>query len=449
LMQFFSESMMALFIGSVFLLIILGFINNWPMVPNNITLLSVTMNWVITIPSFVNFFLFSYSMLIQYMGSVERIFYNVDKDITEGDFNAPRTVKSQEFPDKGVIEVNNIKVRYREGLPLVLDGVTFIINENEKVGIIGRTGSGKSSLLLALTRIINVENSKYYNQTQYDQKLGPFKVVNKDKIKRPQPNKDFSTVPNNKHQNNLNGQFYENQKAKFATLDMDQVIVDDNSAGYIKIDEEQIDGFGLNILRRGLCIIPQDTFVFSGSLKFNIDPYTQYTDHKIFDTLKKYRIFESIKTASDTQTESIQNKNIAVDQKKMLENKVYTETEKQELLNFKIEEAGKNLSVGQKQLICIARALIRKPKILLMDEATSNIDQMTDKMIQKIIKEDFNNTTILTIAHRLKTIIEYDRILVLDKGKLVEQGTPIDLINQEGIFHEMISKNGSEFEIIS
>ena len=82
---------------------------------------------------------------------------------------------------------------------------------------------------------------------------------------------------------------------------MDQVIVDDNSAGYIKIDEEQIDGFGLNILRRGLCIIPQDTFVFSGSLKFNIDPYTQYTDHKIFDTLKKYRIFESIKTASDTQ----------------------------------------------------------------------------------------------------------------------------------------------------
>ena len=131
-------------------------------------------------------------------------------------------------------------------------------------------------------------------------------------------------------------------------------------------------------MRKGLCIIPQDSFVFSGTLRFNVDPYKNFDDNLIYNTLEKYRIFESLKFDSNTSTS-----------KNNLSSK-----EKRNILDYKIEEAGKNLSMGQKQLICIARALIKKPKILLMDEATSNIDQMTDQIIQKIIKEQFKNTTI-------------------------------------------------------
>jgi ABC-type multidrug transport system fused ATPase/permease subunit len=185
MMQCYSEIIMAFFIGGVFLLISLGVIFEWPFIPKNISLLSLTLNWVITIPSFINFFLFRYSMFIQYMSSAERIFYNVDADLQEGDYLMPKPALNNKFPSTGIIEVKNIKVRYRENLPLVLNGVSFITNPNEKIGIVGRTGSGKSSLLLALTRMINVENSVFYKQVMYDQKLGEFKNVDKTKVPRP------------------------------------------------------------------------------------------------------------------------------------------------------------------------------------------------------------------------------------------------------------------------
>ena len=185
MMQCYTEVIMAFFIGGSFLMITLGVIYKWNFIPNNISLISVTLNWVITIPNFINFFLFRYSHFIQYMGSTERIFYNVDNSVREGDYQMPEPSLNKTFPSKGIIEVNNIKVRYRENLPLVLDGVSFITNQNEKIGIVGRTGSGKSSLLLALTRMINVENSVFYKQVQYDQKLGEFKDVDKEKIDRP------------------------------------------------------------------------------------------------------------------------------------------------------------------------------------------------------------------------------------------------------------------------
>jgi ABC-type multidrug transport system fused ATPase/permease subunit len=185
MMQCYTEIIMAFFIGGTFLLITIGVVNQWSFMPNDISILSVTLNWVITIPSFINFFLFRYAMFIQYMSSAERIFFNVDSSIKEGDYKMPEPKLSNKFPSKGIIEVNNIKVRYRENLPLVLNGVTFVTNENEKIGIVGRTGSGKSSLLLALTRMINVENSVFYKQVQYDQKLGLFKDVDKTKVNRP------------------------------------------------------------------------------------------------------------------------------------------------------------------------------------------------------------------------------------------------------------------------
>ena len=115
-------------------------------------------------------------------------------------------------------------------------------------------------------------------------------------------------------------------------------------------------------------------------------------------------------------------------------------------LNFEIEDAGKNLSVGEKQLVCIARALLDVPKILLMDEATSNIDQFTDLQIQEVIKHEFKNTTIITIAHRLNTIIQYDRIFVMQAGEIIEQGSPVELLTRESAFRDMVRENGSEYE---
>lgn len=185
MMQAYTEILMAFFIGGTFLFVTLGVVYRWPFMPRNIGLLAVTLNWVITIPSFINFFLFKYSMFIQYMSSPERVFWNVDEDVQEGDYHVPTPSLNKSFPSKGVIEVHNVKSRYRENLPLVLDGVSFTINSHEKVGIVGRTGSGKSSLLLALTRMINVENSVFYDQVQYDQKLGKYSKIDKKKIPRP------------------------------------------------------------------------------------------------------------------------------------------------------------------------------------------------------------------------------------------------------------------------
>lgn len=182
LIQFGTEFFMSIMIGCIFLFIVLGVVFSWPMIPDSLSLISVTMNWVITIPTFIGFFLFYYSMFIQFMGSIERIYSNVDNEIKEGDLALPKP--NRPFPQTGCISVENIKVRYREGLPLVLKGVTFDIKDGEKVGIVGRTGSGKSSLLLALTRILNVENSVFYDRIQYDQKLGVYKGVSKEKIEK-------------------------------------------------------------------------------------------------------------------------------------------------------------------------------------------------------------------------------------------------------------------------
>lgn len=115
-------------------------------------------------------------------------------------------------------------------------------------------------------------------------------------------------------------------------------------------------------------------------------------------------------------------------------------------LKFKLEAKGSNLSVGQRQLICIARAIIKKPKVLLMDEATANIDQKTDAIIQRIIKYSLNNTTVLTIAHRLNTIIQYDKLIILSDGKKIEEGSPLELIESGGYFAGLVSEGGEEFK---
>ena len=242
------------------------------------------------------------------------------------------------WPQEGKIKFENYSVRYRPTTEVVLKNLNLEIQGNEKVGVVGRTGSGKSTICLCLFRI-----------------LEPLE-------------------------------------------------------GTIYIDGEDITKIGLDILRQNLTIIPQDPCLMEGSLKYNIDPFNKANDEEIISILKKIG-FE------------------------------YTETD-DKILNRKIEQGGSNLSVGEKQLVCIARAILRKTKIIVMDEATANIDMKTEEKIQKALQYVLDNSTVITVAHRIKTIINYDKILVLNNGRIEEFDTPSNLLkNEKSLFYELYSKS--------
>ena len=247
-------------------------------------------------------------------------------------------LEKENWPQKGEIKFENYSVRYRPNTEIVLKNLNFKINSGEKIGIVGRTGSGKSTICLCLFRI-----------------LEPFE-------------------------------------------------------GTIYIDDEDITKIGLDILRKNITIIPQDPCLMEGTLKYNIDPFNIVEDEEIISILKKIG-FE------------------------------YSENDEL-ILNRKIEQSGTNLSVGEKQLICICRAILRKTKIIVMDEATANIDMNTEEKIQKALEYALNNSTVITVAHRIKTIINYDKILVLNNGEIIEFDTPKNLINNEkSLFYQLYSKS--------
>jgi ATP-binding cassette subfamily C (CFTR/MRP) protein 1 len=181
--------------------------------------------------------------------------------------------------------------------------------------------------------------------------------------------------------------------------------------GRIMIDDVDISSIGLQKLRSSLTIIPQDPALMEGTLRYNIDPLDRSTDDEIINVMKKIGFDYIIKRSGQG-------------------------------LNQEIAEGGSNLSVGEKQLICITRAILRKTKIIVMDEATSSIDYKTEEMIQKAINELLNNSTFITIAHRIKTIINYDRIMVLDNGQIVNFDVPQNLLNDKNsLFYELYSKS--------
>jgi len=242
-----------------------------------------------------------------------------------------------EWPEKASIEFKNVNARYREGLPLVLKDLSFAIEAGQKVGIVGRTGAGKSSVTLTLFRIVELDQ-------------GQICIVGVD----------------------------------IATL-------------------------GLHTLRNKLTIIPQDPVLFSGSLRMNLDPFSHYSDSQLWETLKMSH----------------------------LENFV---TNLKEGLQHEITEGGENVSVGQRQLICLARALLRKTKILVLDEATAAVDLETDDLIQETLRDSFKDCTVLTIAHRLSTIMDYDKVLVMQEGQVAEFASPKELLEDKStIFYSMCS----------
>ncbi|XP_078671004.1 ATP-binding cassette sub-family C member 8-like [Branchiostoma floridae x Branchiostoma belcheri] len=249
------------------------------------------------------------------------------------------TIPQREWPESGTVQLDSVSVRYDESLDPVLIKVTASIKAGEKVGICGRTGSGKSSLTLALFRMI------------------------------------------------------------------------DMFEGVISIDGVDISRVPLTLLRSRLSIIPQDPVLFSGTIRFNLDPETNSDDEELWRAL-----------------EIAQLKTLVAD----MPNK----------LDEMVTEGGENFSVGQRQLFCLARAFVRKSRILIMDEATASVDMETDAVLQDVIKVAFGDRTVITVAHRIATILNSDRILVLDQGKLVENDSPENLLkNPDGLFTAMVNAN--------
>eukprot|EP00903_Cladosiphon_okamuranus_P016201 g14950.t2 len=232
-----------------------------------------------------------------------------------------------DWPAKGTIEVRDMSMRYREDLPPVLKGLTLSIKGGSRVGVVGRTGAGKSSLIAALFRLVEYDRDR----------------------------------------------------------------------GAIEIDGLDISTLGLHDLRPRMSVVPQTPFLFSGSMRLNLDPFAKQSDVHMWDAL-----------------EAVQMKNYVLSLPGGLD--------------APVSEGGGNLSVGQRQLLCLARAVLQRSQILVMDEATANIDQHTDSLIQDVVRKSFQGKTVIMVAHRLNTVIDCDQIVVLSEGSVVEAGHPNRLL---------------------
>lgn len=248
------------------------------------------------------------------------------------------------WPTNGTIEFENVSLRYRDGLPLALDGLSFNIPKGKRCGVVGRTGAGKSSLTVALFRLVEIES------------------------------------------------------------------------GRIILDGVDLSTIGLSDVRgRGMSIIPQDPFLAGATLRECLDPFGQHVDSEIVEALESVRMGSS-----------------------------YGEDDSQ-LLSTRLEEGGSNYSVGERQLLNLARALLSQPKLLILDEATASIDGETDAFVQDMLRTRFPDTTLITIAHRLNTIMDYDLCLVMDAGHVVEFASPDELLSKtDGIFSALVDSTGGK-----
>ncbi|KAJ8938370.1 hypothetical protein NQ318_022868 [Aromia moschata] len=273
------------------------------------------------------------------MISVERVlqYCKLDK---EGPFEShPSKKPSRDWISAGKIIFKNVYLSYSPEEAPVLKDLSFEIQAGEKVGIVGRTGAGKSSLISSLFRLVPLE-------------------------------------------------------------------------GTILIDDVDISSIGLHDLRSNISIIPQEPVLFSATIRYNLDPFGRTNDEALWSALDKVELKSAI-----------------------------------ESLDQQVSEGGSNFSAGQRQLICLARAIVRDNKVLVMDEATANVDLVTDALIQKTIRKNFKDCTVLTIAHRLNTIMDADKVLVMDAGQVVEFAHPHELLqNTEGFFAKMVKETGKTME---
>jgi len=259
----------------------------------------------------------------------------------EGEHEPEQEVRTPpQWPSQGVIEFDGVVMPYLPGKPPVLKGITFKIHEGEKIGVVGRTGAGKSSLIVAMYRLAEI------------------------------------------------------------------------SQGRIHVDSVDCSTISLNKLRSSMAIIPQEPVMFSGTIRTNLDPFGSYQDKEIIDVLHKCLLGPMLESSKEG-------------------------------LATHVEHMGSNFSLGTQQLMCLARAMLNPSRVLLLDEATAALDSDTNTAVQHVLQEHFSDRTIFTIAHRLDTIIDSDRILVMDAGVIAEFDRPDNLLEDEdSIFHELCRNTG-------
>jgi ABC-type multidrug transport system fused ATPase/permease subunit len=287
---------------------------------------------------------------------------------------------------ENLIVVEDLVIRYAPELPPVLHNVSFTLKGRERVGLLGRTGSGKSTLAMSVLRFV------------------------------------------------------------------------EPASGRILVDGIDITTIGLHDLRSRVTFIPQDAALFSGTLRENLDPFNEHDDLECLDVLHRVQMITN--SAYESQRSSRQASRAASrpgspnqDQSPTPTSSAAASTTEIEsrtpvTLETQVSPSGANFSQGQRQLIAMARALLRRSSIIVLDEATSSIDFATDSKIQTAIREEFGGALLLTIAHRLRTVIDYDKLIVLDKGVVAEFDTPWNLIQKEdGIFHSMAMKSGMFAEL--
>ena len=283
-------------------------------------------------------FLSSFSNFENTMTKMERSL-SYTKIISERPQLLTSDLSLEDWPSKGEIIFENYNVKYRNDTEIVLKNINFHLKPGEHLGVVGRTGSGKSTITLCLFRILEAYSGKIY------------------------------------------------------------------------IDGVDISKVGLKKLRNSITIIPQDSTLMDGTLRYNIDPVKAYTDKEIVHVMKK----------------------IGFD---------YIINQNKDGLDQNISENGSNLSIGEKQLICITRAILRKSKIIVLDEATASIDYKTEEIIQKALTEILTTSTMISIAHRIKTVMNADKILVLENGEIIEFDTPKNLLNNKNsYFYDFYSKS--------
>ncbi|KAG6556441.1 hypothetical protein Mapa_002384 [Marchantia paleacea] len=276
-------------------------------------------------------------VLANHIISVERV-----KQYMYNEPEAPAIIKNSrpptKWPSHGRIEMDNLQVRYRSNTPLVLRGITCSFEAGQRVGVVGRTGSGKTTLISSLFRLV------------------------------------------------------------------------EPSAGTITIDGLDISTIGLHDLRSRLSIIPQEPALFRGTVRFNMDPLGEHTDEDVWMALEKCQLGDVIR-------------------------------KKEEKLDYKVTDDGENWSVGQRQLFCLGRVLLKHNRILVLDEATASIDNTTDSILQKVIREEFTDSTVITVAHRIPTVIDSDMVMALNDGLLVEYDQPMKLLeNSSTLFARLVAE---------
>jgi ABC-type multidrug transport system fused ATPase/permease subunit len=331
----------------------------------------LSLTYAISVTSLLQWTVRSFSNLENAMNATERMLYyteetpkeapwsttELEDSVSDDDSNEPKpyafalaasggkaeTIRPK-WPETGAIQLKNLQMRYRHDTPLVLKGLNVSIAGGERIGVVGRTGSGKSSLLLSLLRLV-------------------------------------------------------------------EPVLETSTEGYespISIDGIDILRIGLRDLRSKLGIIPQNPVLFSGTVRSNMDPFEEYNIEEIWKALEQCRMKEAVEEMPGQ-------------------------------LEASVAEYGQNLSSGMRQMLVLGRALLRNCKILLLDEATASVDIETDREIQRTLREAFQDCTVLTIAHRINTIMDSDKILVLKDGRAEEFAPPQELLEDESsIFSEIV-----------